>query len=128
MRGRWKYLYRAVDSVGDTVEFFVIDGSQTNRQAIVACNGETRLRDQSQRSLKPIRVCQSQYLNNRIEQDHRRIERRVRSMLGFKSFFLGRRHIGGHLGAAFRHPLNPSWKQQRQIGGSGVESRSKPFA
>ena len=29
---------------------------------------------------------QSQYLNNRIEQDHRRIKRRVRPMLGFKSF------------------------------------------
>jgi len=28
---------------------------------------------------------QSQYLNNRIEQDHRRIKRRVRPMLGFKS-------------------------------------------
>ena len=25
------------------------------------------------------------YLNNRIEQDHRRIKRRIRSMLGFKS-------------------------------------------
>lgn len=27
----------------------------------------------------------SRYLNNRIEQDHRRIKRRIRSMLGFKS-------------------------------------------
>jgi putative transposase len=106
------YLYRAVDSVGDTVEFFfsekrdlpaakrfirkalkrhgrpdriVIDGSQTNREAIIACDGESRLRDQSQRPLKPIRIRQSQYLNNRIEQDHRRIKRRIRSMLGFKS-------------------------------------------
>jgi putative transposase len=34
---------------------------------------------------KPILVRQSQYLNNRIEQDHRRIKRRTRSMLGFKS-------------------------------------------
>ena len=106
------YLYRAVDSVGDTVEFFlsenrdlpaakrfirkalkrhgrpdriVIDGSQTNREAIIACDGESRLRDQSRRPLKPIRIRQSQYLNNRIEQDHRRIKRRIRSMLGFKS-------------------------------------------
>jgi putative transposase len=112
VRGRWMYLYRAVDSVGDTVEFFfsenrdliaakrfirkalkrhgrpdriVIDGSQTNREAIIACDGESRLRDQSQRPLKPMRIRQSQYLNNRIEQDHRRIKRRIRSMLGFKS-------------------------------------------
>jgi putative transposase len=112
VRGRWMYLYRGVDSVGDTVEFFfsekrdlpaakrfirkalkrhgrpdriVIDGSQTNREAIIACDGESRLRDQSQRLRKPIRIRQSQYLNNRIEQDHRRIKRRIRSMLGFKS-------------------------------------------
>jgi transposase-like protein len=31
-------------------------------------------------------IRQSQYLNNRVEQDHRRIRQRVRSMLGFKSF------------------------------------------
>jgi putative transposase len=37
------------------------------------------------RTLKPIGIRQSQYLNNRIEQDHRRIKRRIRSMLGFKS-------------------------------------------
>ena len=36
-------------------------------------------------SLPPIRIRKSKYLNNRIEQDHRRIKRRVRSMLGFKS-------------------------------------------
>ncbi|MEP9374738.1 IS6 family transposase [Mesorhizobium sp. KR1-2] len=112
VRGRWMYLYRAIDSVGDTVEFFfsenrdllaakrflrkalqhhgrpgriVIDGSQTNKEAIIACDGESRLRHRSQRQVKPIRIRQSQYLNNRIEQDHRRIKRRVRSMLGFKS-------------------------------------------
>jgi transposase-like protein len=32
-----------------------------------------------------IKVRQSQYLNNRIEQDHRHIKRRVRPMLGFTS-------------------------------------------
>lgn len=74
VRGRWMYLYRAVDSVGDTVEFFfsenrdlptakrfirkalnrhgrpdriVIDGNQTNREAIIACDGESRLRDRN---------------------------------------------------------------------------------
>ena len=112
VRGRWMYLYRAIDSVGDTVEFHfsehrdlpaakrffrkalerhgrpdrvVIDGSQTNREAIVSCDATHRLQDCSRRRLKPIRIRQSQYLNNRIEQDHRRIKRRVRPMLGFKS-------------------------------------------
>jgi putative transposase len=36
-------------------------------------------------SLAPIRIHKSRYLNNRIEQDHRCIKRRIRSMLGFKS-------------------------------------------
>lgn len=113
VRGQWMYLYRAIDSVGDTVEFMlsehrdllaakrfmrkalarhgrperiVIDGSQTNHEAIIACDGENRLRDRTGRRLKPIRIRQSQYLNNRIEQDHRRIKRRVRPMIGFKAF------------------------------------------
>ena len=112
VRGRWMYLYRAIDSAGDTVDFFfgeyrdliaakrfirkalqrhggpgriVVDGSQTNREAIIVCDSESRLRHPSRRPLKAIRVRQSQYLNNRIEQDHRRIKCRVRSMLGFKS-------------------------------------------
>ena len=105
VRGQWTYLYRAIDSVGDTVEFWfsehrdlpaakrflrmaldrhgrperiVIDGSQTNREAIISCDAENRLGDRSRRALKAIRIRQSQYLNNRIEQDHRRIKRRVR--------------------------------------------------
>src|SRR6478735_2714414 len=122
VRGRWMYLYRAIDSNGDTVEFWfserrnltaakrflrkalkrhgrperiVIDGSQTNREAILACDTETRLRDRSRRRLKPIRIRQSQYLNNRIEQDHRSIKRRVRPMLGFKSADSARVILGG---------------------------------
>lgn len=47
--------------------------------------GENRLRERSHKPLKPICIRKSQYLNNRIEQDHRHIKRRLRSMLGFKS-------------------------------------------
>jgi putative transposase len=116
------YLYRAIDNHGDTVEFWFserrnlaaakrflrkalkrhgrperigIDGSQANREAIVACDTTDRLRDRSQRQLKPIRVRQSAYLNNRIEQDHRTIKRRVRPMLGFKSVNSARAILGG---------------------------------
>nr|WP_309402197.1 IS6 family transposase [Aminobacter niigataensis]WMD00137.1 IS6 family transposase [Aminobacter niigataensis] len=122
VRGQWMYLYRAIDSVGDTVDFWfskhpdlpaakrflrkalerhgrpnriVIDGSQTNYEAIISCDAESRLRDQSRRPLKPIRIRQSQYLNNRIEQDHRRIKRRVRTMLGFKAFPAATATLGG---------------------------------
>lgn len=112
VRGQWMYLYRAIDSVGDTIEFFfsehrdlpaakrflrkalqrhgrperiVIDGSQTNLEAIVSCDTTNRLQTRSRHRLKPIRILKSKYLNNRIEQDHRRIKRRVGTMLGFKS-------------------------------------------
>jgi putative transposase len=112
VRGQWMHLYRAIDSVGDTVEFLfsehrdlaaakrffnkalerhgrpdrvVIDGSQTNREAVRSCDTTNCLQDRSRRQLKPITIRKSQYLNNRIEQDHRRIKRRVRPMLGFKS-------------------------------------------
>ena len=116
------YLYRAVDSNGDTVEFWfserrnltaakrflrmalkrhgrperiVIDGSQTNREAILSCDTESRLRDCSRRRLKPIRIRQSRYLNNRIEQDHRAVKRRIRPMLGFKSMNSARVILSG---------------------------------
>lgn len=46
----------------------------------------TWLQEKRHLHTKPIRIRQSQYLNNRIEQDHRRIKRRVRPMLGFKAF------------------------------------------
>ena len=42
-----------------------------------------------------IELRQSKYLNNLIEQDHRAIKRRVRPMLGFKSFWSARRLIAG---------------------------------
>ncbi|BCH21694.1 IS6 family transposase [Mesorhizobium sp. L-8-3] len=121
VRGQWMYLYRAIDSVGDTVEFMlseqrdllaakrfmrkalhrhgrpdriVIDGSQTNQEAIAACDGESRLRDRSARNLKPIRIPRSQYLNNRIEQDHRRIKRRVKTHDGVQGVLIGCSHFG----------------------------------
>lgn len=112
VRGQWMYLYRAIDSVGNTVEFLfsqqrdllaakrffrralarhgrpervVIDGSQTNREAIISCDTQERLRTRANCAVKRISIRSSKYLNNHIEQDHRRIKRRVHSVLGFKS-------------------------------------------
>jgi transposase-like protein len=122
VRGQWRYLYRAIDSNDDTVEFWlserrnltaakrflrkalkrhgrperiVIDDSQTNREAILSCNTTDRLQDRPRRKLKPIRIRQSTYLNNRIEQDHRAVKRRVRPMLGFKSMASAQAILGG---------------------------------
>jgi transposase-like protein len=63
----------------------VIDGSQTYREAILSCYTGDRLWDRFQCKLKPIRIRQNRYLNNLVEQDHRAIKRRIRSMPGFKS-------------------------------------------
>lgn len=108
VKDTWLYLYRAIDSNGDTVEFYfskhrdlsaakrfirkalvrhgrpvriTIDGSETNRIAILQCDAESRLRQTG----KAIAIRSSKYMNNTIEQDHRRIKRRTRSMLGFMS-------------------------------------------
>jgi putative transposase len=122
VRGRWRFLYRAIDSHGDTVEFWfserrnltaaqrflhkalrrhgrperiVIDGSQTNKEAILLCDAESRLQDRSRRRLKPIRIRQNRYLNNQVEQDHRAIKRRIRPMLGFQAAATARVILGG---------------------------------
>ena len=43
----------------------------------------------------PVRIRSCQYLNNVVEQDHRRIKSRVQPMLGFKTFFNARRVLIG---------------------------------
>ena len=44
---------------------------------------------------KRVRVRTSKYLNNLIEQDHRRVKQRLRPMLGLKSFKTAAVVIGG---------------------------------
>jgi len=106
VRGQWKYLYRAVDSAGQTIDFLLtarrdvaaalrffrkairhhgepevvtIDKSGANTAALATLNADKPAEES-------ITVRQSKYLNNRVEQDHRNIKRRIRPMLGFKSF------------------------------------------
>jgi putative transposase len=43
----------------------------------------------------PIKIRQSKYLNNLVEQDHRAIKRRTRPMLGFKNFRCARILLAG---------------------------------
>lgn len=50
------------------------------------CNADNLFRDQSRRAVKAIHIGKSQYLTKRTGQDHRRITRRVRTMLDFKAF------------------------------------------
>nr|AJW29967.1 transposase [Ochrobactrum sp. LM19] len=55
------------------------------------CDAENRLRQAG----GPIAIRSSKYMNNAIEQDHRRVNRRIRSMLGFKSEAAARITLAG---------------------------------
>jgi putative transposase len=108
-----KYLYRAVDKAGQTVDFLLtahrdkkaalrffrkalrqhglpekvtIDKSGANTAALEALQEETGA---------TIEIRQNKYLNNSVEQDHRTVKRIVRLMLGFKSFWSARRTLAG---------------------------------
>ena len=106
VRGEWVYLYRAVDKAGKTVDFFLSGERDTNaakaflRKAIKGQRVPTKVTldayAASHRAVadlkgdgelpKRVVVRSSKYLNNLIEQDHRRIKQRLRPMLGLKSF------------------------------------------
>ena len=106
-------MYRAVDKAGDTVDFLFRarrDKAAARRyfEKAIAENGvpETVTIDKSGANLAglnainadrevPIKIRQSKYLNNVVEQDHRAIKRIVRPMLGFKSFRSARVILGG---------------------------------
>jgi transposase-like protein len=116
VRGRWMYLYRAIDSRGDTVEFHFSEHrdlaaakrifqecSAASWPSRSGCHrrqpddlGSNRIMRQGKPATAPLAapteaVRQSQYLNNRIEQDHRHI----RPMLGFKSTDSARTILSG---------------------------------
>jgi putative transposase len=113
VKGAWKYLYRAVDKEGKTVDFLLtaqrdtaaakrffekamsengvpakiaMDKSGANKSAIDEMNGALAAQ---------ITVRQVKYLNNIVEQDHRAIKRVTRPMLGFKSFRAARNVLAG---------------------------------
>ncbi|MED0988234.1 IS6 family transposase [Bacillus paramycoides] len=108
VKGQWMYLYRAVDSKGSTIDFclsktrdkqaakyffkkalafsyvskprvITVDKNAAYPVAIQALKEEKHMPE-------GIKLRQVRYLNNIVEQDHRFIKKRVRSMLGFKSF------------------------------------------
>jgi putative transposase len=135
VKGEWKYLYRAVDKTGQTIDFLLteqrdekaakrfltkairrhgvptkitIDGSEANAAAIRSYNKEHGT---------TIAIRQVKYLNNVIEQDHRAVKRITRPMLGFKAFEAAQ---GTLAGVELMHML----KKKQMVLGAGEEGLS----
>ncbi|KYG33262.1 IS6 family transposase [Priestia endophytica] len=117
VKGQWMYLYRAVDSEGNTIDFYLsktrdhkaakrfskkalrsfhvskprvitVDKSPAYPMAIEELKKEKKMP-------VGIQIRQVKYLNNIVEQDHRFIKKRVRSMLGLKSFRTAKSILSG---------------------------------
>jgi IS6 family transposase len=118
VKGRWCYLYRAVDSTGATIDFLLsalrdaaaakrlfrkalsdpshpqprvinTDQARLYGAAITAVKEEGTLRRRCRH--RPV-----QYLNNILEQDHRAIKRRVKAKQSFREYQAARRTIEGY--------------------------------
>ena len=117
VRGTWKYLYRAVDSQGNTLDFMLSakrDGKAAARFFRKVLKGQhiqsPRVITVDKNAAYPVAIDalkedetiekgtelrQSKYLNNIVEQDHRHIKRIVKPMMGFKTFNSARRTLSG---------------------------------
>ena len=118
VKGRWCYLYRAIDSKGATIDFLLSafpDADAAKRlfrealgdpshpqprvintdlapiygSAIPDSKNEGKLRKRYRHRPVP-------YLNNILEQGHRAIKRRVTAKQGFREFQAARRTIQGY--------------------------------
>ncbi|OTA14392.1 transposase [Xenorhabdus vietnamensis] len=92
VKGQWKYLYRAVDTADQTIDFLLTAKRDT---AAALRFFRKAIHHQGKPEEETIAIRQSKYLNNLIEQDHRNIKRRTRSMLGFKSFRRAQTRLAG---------------------------------
>lgn len=117
VKGRWKYLYRAVDSLGNTLDFLLsakrdaaaaerflrkmlnaphtqvprvinVDKNAAYPPAINQLTADEQLPETTE-------LRQVKYLNNRVEQDHRFIKRLTKPGMGFGSFNTARRTLRG---------------------------------
>ena len=118
VKGRWTYLYRAVDSRGQTIDVLLSakrDAEAAKRffrkalgqphtvnprtitvdkNPAYPCAVEQMKEDGELWQRSRLRRCK--FLNNIVEQDHRRVKRLVRPGLGFGSFWTARRTLAGY--------------------------------
>ena len=118
VKGKWRYLYRAVDSCGATLDFLLSakqDAAAAKRFLAKALGQQNhpvpRIINTDGHSAYPPAIAQLKsegtldsgcqhrpvpYLNNVLEQDHRAIKRRINASQGFRSFWGARRTIAGY--------------------------------
>ena len=118
VKGEWKYLYRAVDSEGNTLDFLLTakrDATAAERflrKALAAAHTQTprvinvdknAAYPKAEETLKAedllaetTELRQNKYLNNIVEQDHRFIKRLTLAGMGFQSFNTARRTLRGY--------------------------------
>jgi transposase-like protein len=116
VRGRWVYLYRAVDRFGNIVDFrlspkrdvaaakaFFRKALRTQERAPISITldgyaaSHRAIREMSieSKAWKYTKLRSSKYLNNLIEQDHRGIKFRIKPVLGFKNYDCAATTIAG---------------------------------
>ena len=113
--GKDRYLYRAVDKQGNTIDFLLtkrrMKGSaQKFLNKAIGNNGKPRIinidksgantagiKTWNKRGMtsKKIKIRRVKYLNNIVEQDHRSIKRRITITTGFKEFESAQRTLAG---------------------------------
>jgi IS6 family transposase len=115
--GQWRYLYRAVDGSGQTIDFLLsakrdkkaarrffrraLRRDNTRNPRVVVTDrlnsypGALREMKREGELWRFVQHRRGRWLNNRVEQDHRRIKRRTRPMLGFKRFVTARHTLAG---------------------------------
>ncbi|MFJ8356817.1 IS6 family transposase [Bacillus paramycoides] len=117
VKGRWMYLYRAVDSKGNTIDFYLsktrdqkaakrffkkaLQSFHVSKPRVITVDKKPAypiaIEELKKEKKMPvgIQIRQIKYLNNIVEQDHRFIKKRVRSMLGLKSFRTAKSILSG---------------------------------
>ena len=113
--GKDRYLYRAVDKFGNTVNFLLTKrrmrgSAQLLLRKAIGNNGKPRVvnivKSGANKSgirtinrdlltVRKIKIRQCKYLNNIVEQDHRNIKRRISIDTGFKEFESAKRTLAG---------------------------------